>query len=76
MDLIEKVCLIILFLGIFLLYISYSYQQPISISKLNEFIGETVIVSGKVVNTSFTKSDRSKLKIFDNTSYAHIVLLY
>ena len=76
MDLIEKVCLVILSLGILLLYVSYSYQQPIAVSELNEFIGETVMVSGKVVNTSFTKSGRPKLKIIDNTSYAYTVLLF
>ncbi len=64
------------FLGLFLIIFSYINQKPLKLKDLKEYLGEIVLVKGKVLNISKTKTNKTKLLITYGTSKAYIILPY
>jgi len=61
-------------IGLAVITYFYETQRPIKLKDLREYVGETVLVEGKVIEVGKTKSDRIKLKITDNTSSAWLII--
>jgi len=76
MSLVVKLSLTLFFIGIGLLLLSYLLQQPIPLSKIRDYIGETVIVEGDVINISKTRSGKPKLLIKDGEHTAYVILFF
>jgi len=76
MSVVVKLSLTLFFIGIILLFLSYSLQQPISLSKIRDYIGETVIVEGDVIEISKTRSGKPKILIKDENYTAYVILFF
>ena len=76
MSVVVKLSLTLFFIGIILLFLSYSLQQPISLSKIRDYIGETVIVEGDVIEISKTRSGKPKILIKDGNYTAYVILFF
>lgn len=76
MSIVVKLSLISFFIGICLLSLSYLLQQPIPLSKIRDYIGETVIVEGDVIDVSKTRSGKPKLLIRDGNYTAYVILFF
>jgi len=61
-------------MGLAVIMYFYETQKPIKLKDLREYVGETVLVEGNVIEVDKTKSGRIKLKITDNTSTAWLII--
>jgi len=66
--------LLMFVMGFAIIVYFYETQKPIKLKDLREYVGETVLIEGNVVEVDKTKSGRIKLKITDNTSTAWLII--